>query len=447
MVKKAIEKLNTRIDRLIKDGEFERDKNKIKYKNKLMFSFNNKYIWYNNWRYYPDRIESIVKDTLKVTIFMEGKNFEILGSNIVNPPKSAKMIAKTFEKLTGIGINHISIGVQKDNLRDSTLKITKKTYDMLNEILKEEGNDKAVRINNRVSPIIRNIFNVHTEHENSNRNYSLLLKEIIESGNYTQEDVVAFADKISSGYKNTIVIEKQIKKQTQWLIDTMQLIVDEAVLDKSKAQELGSIHFMYTKNSISGPEELMEKILTDYGRNIFFGSPFLINTNKYVTSRKQISNSQFDILLVNQFNDLEVVELKRPDKPVLSYDPSRGKFYASRDLSIAISQAERYLSAVIRDNDDEYLICGKKIREYLNDIIGGTTSIEIVRPTALIILGSHQTVTEPYDKLNSKIREKVAEEEYILNGLLAYKELKNALKNIQIMTYSELIENARLRLS
>jgi hypothetical protein len=191
---------------------------------------------------------------------------------------------------------------------------------------------------------------------------------------------------------------------------------------------------------------MVEKILTKYGKYTLFGVPVLLNTDKYVVNTRGLSRSQFDIILVNHLSDIEVVELKRSDTTILDYDEGRKKFYASKDLSIAVSQAERYISAVYRENDDDYKINNQKIRDFLNSEIGGVMAVEIVRPKALIILGSFLTIAPDYDKLEDKTKRKVSSIDYNINYLQAYKELKDAYKNIHILTYSELIENARTRL-
>ncbi len=230
------------------------------------------------------------------------------------------------------------------------------------------------------------------------------------------------------------------------MIDTIQEIVDSEDLSTTNSKELGQRLFGYLKKDISGPESLMERILTDFGKNTFLGSPVLINTNKYVISEQDESKSQFDILLLNQFNDVEVVELKRPDEFIMDYDENRNKFYASKSLSIAISQAERYLSAIVRDNDDEYLMGGVTIREFLNNLVGGSTTIDVICPRAIIIIGRSQSLTKPYEKISNKKKLRILENDYYGNAERAYRELKSAYRNIQLLTYTELIEGARLRL-
>ena len=152
------------------------------------------------------------------------------------------------------------------------------------------------------------------------------------------------------------------------------------------------------------------------------------------------------MILITHLGDIEVVELKRTDETILDYDSSRGKFYPSKSLSIAVAQAERYITAVTKDNDEEYKIDGKKIREYINEQVGGTTFIETVRPTALILIGSWKTLTKDYNKLTAETRKKVSESDYNDNGLRAYREIKNSYRNLKILNYSELLEHARTRL-
>jgi hypothetical protein len=189
----------------------------------------------------------------------------------------------------------------------------------------------------------------------------------------------------------------------------------------------------------------MEMILTKYGKYTIFGVPVLLNTDKYVVHKKGLPRSQFDIILINHLSDIELVELKKPDTRVLDYDNSRNKFYASKELSVAVSQAERYVSAIYREHDEDYLINGKKIRDFLNEELGGSMNVEIVRPKALIVIGTYQSLVKDYEDLADKDKKKVSKEDYSTNYLQAYKELKDAYKNIHILTYSELIENARTR--
>lgn len=299
---------------------------------------------------------------------------------------------------------------------------------------------------NRTIPFLRSDYGVNSLTISSERNYRALLQEIIASGTINQEDLMALTKKLDVGNNSDIIIKQQVHKQVEWLINSIQNIIDEPNLTREKAKQLGNSYFGFLKTEINGPEHLMEKILTKYGQYTIFGSPVLLNTDKYVINSHGLPRSQFDILLINHLSDLEVVELKRPDISILDYDEGRNKFFASKELSVAISQAERYISAVYRDNDEDYKINNLKIREYLKKEIGNTMDIEITRPTALIVIGRFQSIAADYETLNENIKKKVSKGNYEDNYWMAYRELKGAYRNINITSYSELIERARTRM-
>ena len=293
-------------------------------------------------------------------------------------------------------------------------------------------------------PFLEKEFNIEENEKKINRDYSLLIQEILASDKFLQDDLIKITSKLDKT-SSRVVIEKQVTKQTQWLVDTIEYILEKNKLTKEDSRNIGYKEFGYLKKDINGPEHLMEKILTDYGQYSLFGVPALLNTNKYIIHEGN-SRSQIDLILINHLGDIELVELKRPDDYIFEYGDGRGKFYPSKNLAIAISQLERYITAVYKDNDDEYLINEKKIREFINSEVGDTLSIESIRPKGLIIIGSWKKICKPYDELNQKQKGKIKEEDYNKDSMQAYKELKNSLKNITIMTYSELLENVRTRL-
>lgn len=446
-LKTAAEKLQTKIRNLLSVNNAIADRNgRIKVENKTLFSYNPAIIKYNKYRYYPTKIDSLVEEDFEVHFPLNNENLSLLGSNMANPPNGAKVVIDLFRKLGKPRLNKVIIGSSENSVDDYNLSVTKDFYETVLRINKEESKDKAIRFNNRIQPFLQSLFNISSNSQSIVRDYSLLLEEIIASGQVTQQDIIALTNRLDQGNSINVVIERQIIKQAEWLIEKIQEILDEGKINTIKAKELGNRHFGFPKTSITGPEHLMEKILTKYGKYTLFGVPVLLNTDKYVVHSGNLSRSQFDIILINHLSDIEVVELKRPDTTVLDYDENRGKFFASKDLSIAVSQAERYISAVYRDNDEDYKINNQKIKDFLNSQIGGAMTVEICRPKALIILGSYLTIAPDYNTLDPKTQKKVSNEAYNTNYLQAYKELKDAYKNIHILTYSELVENARTRL-
>jgi hypothetical protein len=333
---------------------------------------------------------------------------------------------------------------------NKNLIICENTYILFREILKEETRKKIEKIQERFSTFFSSRFWINLQINENKLDYKILLQEIIESWYIGSEDIKSIVWDINVWEDINYVLEKTISKQTSWLIDNIQKIIDTWKLNRLKAKDLWNSLFWYSKWSIKWPEHLMEKILTQYGKNVIFWVPILLSMKKYVVNNVDnwLSNSQFDIILINHLSEIEIVELKRPDVFVLDYDSSRGKFYPSKDLSIAISQSERYITLVYKDNDSDFLIDWKKLREYINDEIGGMhADYESCRPTALIIIWSCNTIAKPYEELSNKEKEKVDKASYERNRDFAYKELINSFKNIKISTYSDLLDIARTRLA
>lgn len=446
MRKTLAEKLNTKLLRLKEDQKLSVTDKVVKISNRQLFAYSPSKISYTKWRYFPSLKEEVKEEDFSVDIILSELTFrDVLSSNICKPPRGAGKVIDMIRHLKS-NINKIVIGADANKIRKKSLYITYELYTVLTSIDKEEGKDKLVRVRNRISPFLQQNYSLVSEVAETERDYGLILQEIIASEKISQSDIVILTNQLKSGEQNEIVIEKQINKQAVWLLDAIQKIIDEPYLTKSMAQKFGSDFFSFPKASVSGPEALMEMILTKYGKNIIFGVPALLNTKKYVVSARGHSKSQFDLLLINILSDVEVVELKRPDETLLDYDESRGKFYPSKTLAIAIAQSERYISALYREHDADFKIEGVTIREFIESQVAGTVTLSICRPRALIVIGTIQRVFKAYAELSESIKAKVSKNDYEKNAEDAYKEMKASLKNIDITTYTELIEGARLRL-
>jgi len=445
-IKTVPEKFQTKLSKVPTDGRLSVTRNSIKVDNKVLLTFSDTQVKYTTTRYYESKKEDVIDEDFTVIILLDHDTLNLFSTSLYNPPRKCKTIIKLFSD-ENPQINSIVIGGSENKVDGNVVYIKYDTFHTFSLINNEEAVDKNVRIKARVQPFLQTDFNLEIEVPETNRNYSLLIDEAIASGKLSSEDIIKVTNQLGIGDATEIVIEQQITKQAEWLLNSMQEVVDEEELSKSKAQELGKRIFNIPKNQISGPEDLMEIILTKYGKNIIFGVPALLNVNSYIKSKQLgVSNSQIDIILINHLSDIEIVELKRSDKPLLEYDSNRGKFYISKDLAMAVSQCERYISAFYKDNDDQYTIGTKTIREFIIEEVGGAIELSICRPTSLVVMGSIQRITKPYEKLSTKAKSKISKAEYNANAERAYKELKSAYKNVQITTYTELIEGARLRL-
>lgn len=445
--KKSVqEKLQTKLDVLRKDNRIEINKNKYKINGVTFLEVKKDCLKYGTKRFYPNLTEPIKEDNFTVSIILNHENLKFLNSNLINPPKGAKKVNDVFKQIPNIQITRIIIGSDVNSVNNQEIKITRELYEYLLKVNSEEGKEKEVRIFNRMAPFLKNEFSIDTNGLEVDKNYSLLLKEILASGQFNQEDLIELTSKLEIGNSSTTVIKRQVNKQVEWLISEIEAILDIDKVTIPLAKQIGNKKFGYTKNSINGPEHLMEKILTDYGQHSLFGVPALLNTNKYVI-HEGTSRSQFDLILINHLGDVELVELKRPDQYLFEYGDGRGKFYPSKQLSIAISQLERYITTINKDNDPEYLINKKTIREFINEKISNDIHFESIRPKGLIIMGSWSKLSKSYDNLTQEQKRRLSKKEYNNDSLQAYKEIKNSLKNITIMTYSEMLEAVRVRIN
>jgi hypothetical protein len=439
------EKLKTKLSKLREDSNIKVTSKQVKVGKRVLFRYSLKEIAYTKVRYFPSLKEDIKDEDFTAVILLDHPTLKLLSGNICNPPRGVGKVIEMVRHLKP-SINKIVVGSEENKVKGNTVYVTDDLYSTLVSINKEEGVDKVTRVRNRVAPFLKESYALEGEEATTERDYSLLLQEIIATKKFSQKDIVELTSDLEGGEYNEIVIEKQINKQAEWLLSSIQTIIDVPELPKAKAQELGNKFFNFSKISISGSEDLMEKILTKYGQNIIFGAPALLNIDKYVVSSTGLPKSQFDILLITPLSDIEIVELKRPDEYLLEYDTGRGKFYMCKTLAIATAQSERYISALYRENDSEFKIDGKTIREFIQAQVGNTITLSICRPKALIVIGTIQRLARPYQSLSVADKAKVTKKDYDKNLETAYKEMKASFKNIDITTYSELLEGARLRL-
>ncbi len=133
-----------------------------------------------------------------------------------------------------------------------------------------------------------------------------------------------------------------------------------------------------------------------------FGNQFVVNDEiRNITIQDQVD------LLVPRINAgyRDIVELKRPDMEVLSYDNTHRDFYFTREVSMAIGQCHRYLD-VFSEAASKGLLGHEEIVAY--------------HPTATIVIGRSQGWSENKIKalhgLNSRLSDiKVVTYDYLLS--------------------------------
>lgn len=179
--------------------------------------------------------------------------------------------------------------------------------------------------------------------------------------------------------------------------------------DKSNKLELKSIIDKYDKL-------LKKKTQKEHEWQEFFKKNILFFNSSYINLIDR-ANIGLDItipdfLLIDQFQFVDVFELKRPDFKCLNYDKSHDNYYWSSEASQAISQVEKYIFEL--ENKANALIV--KFKE--NGI-----DVNLVRPRGYVLI-SKRTMLD-------------------VKGQKAYKLLNNSLKNVQVIFFDDFLNNLK----
>lgn len=124
-----------------------------------------------------------------------------------------------------------------------------------------------------------------------------------------------------------------------------------------------------------------------------------------------IGNTKYpDFALVTHDNYLDILEIKKPDTPILKLDSSRGNFHWDVEISRAIIQVENYLEHIANN--------AAQVRSFIKDTYD--LELKVVRPRGFI-LGGHSA-----EFASQKQRDD-------------FRLLSHGLKNVMVITYDELL--------
>lgn len=117
-----------------------------------------------------------------------------------------------------------------------------------------------------------------------------------------------------------------------------------------------------------------------------------------------------DFLLVTHDNYLDVLEIKKPNTPILKADPGRGNFYFDAEMSKAVIQTENYLNYIGKQRD--------ALRTHLKD--RHDIEIRAVRPRGIILAGDSRSLMLPKEQDDFRL-------------------WAQGIKNVTFLTYDELL--------
>lgn len=210
------------------------------------------------------------------------------------------------------------------------------------------------------------------------------------------------------------IIPKIMDKSTSLKKEVLNKLLFEDISNKAKKIQLTNIISTY-ENLLSKKtqkENDWQQFLKE--NMLFFNSSYINLIEKQNIS---LGIALPDFLLIDQFQFIDIFEIKRPDFDCLKYDSSHDNFFWSEETSKAIAQVEKYIYEI--ELNAANLM--KTLREEGLDV-------KIIRPRGFILIGKRES-------LDSKKKEN------------AFRILERSLTNIQIIFYDDFLNSIKNKYS
>ncbi len=140
-------------------------------------------------------------------------------------------------------------------------------------------------------------------------------------------------------------------------------------------------------------------------------------------SEPNLSNSRTDILTLNKYGFLDVVELKKSDEVLFKIDKSHDNIVPTDKLSTAISQVNSYLMKL------------PYAQEHGSSIKGAESA------SGLLVIGSRNSLIKGVSKQKYIDKKGITNEEFDIMIRKALRNLNYSYSHIQIVLYDDLLDN------
>ncbi len=296
-----------------------------------------------------------------------------------------------------------------------------KTVFVFTKTFKEEvfkPNEKAKRLRRSMEKI--------SKHEKvSSYEYTNMLSTLVEGVNdieFTKKDKQIIAKAIPKLIKDgdiKISLKDVTDINKDRLLDIVKLGRDLLAKERGVEKRLG------ISREFIGKEYAWQKYFEMYGSYLLFGSIEESIPESWLRINSDLRNkdSRLDLLTINRYGFLDIVELKRSDEYLFKLDESHDNIVPTSKLSTAISQVNNYLMLMPHDPENSELIKGAE------------------SATGMLVIGSDDYLMKP-DAIK-----KYASDNNISISLVkkkirkALRDLNYSYAHIQIVLYDELLDN------
>ena len=257
------------------------------------------------------------------------------------------------------------------------------------------------------------------------------------------EDIIKVTDMLVKGIEDNLLKEKDkkiIAEMIPILIKNGNIKIslkDVTDINKDRLKDVIQLgrDLISKKNGVEkklgidkkyiGKEYAWQRYFELYGSYLLFGSieQQIPQAAVRLNSELRSTNSNLDLLTINRYGFLDVVELKRSDDYLFKIDESHDNIVPTSKLSTAISQVNNYLMLLPYSEGNGELVKGAE------------------SATGMLVIGTHESLMKK-EHINKYI-EKTGKSIESVNLKLrkALRDLNYSYAHIEIVLYDELLNN------
>lgn len=296
-----------------------------------------------------------------------------------------------------------------------------KTVFVFTKTFKEE----VVKPNEKAKRLRRSMEKISKHEKVSSYEYTNMLSTLVEGVDdieFTKKDKQIIAKAIPKLIKDgdiKISLKDVTDINKDRLLDIVKLGRDLLAKERGVEKRLG------ISRELIGKEYAWQKYFEMYGSYLLFGSIEESIPESWLRINSDLRNkdSRLDLLTINRYGFLDVVELKRSDEYLFKLDESHDNIVPTSKLSTAISQVNNYLMLMPHDPENSELIKGAESATGML-VIGSDDYL--MKPDAIKKYASDNNISISIVK--KKIRK-------------ALRDLNYSYAHIQIVLYDELLDN------
>ncbi|SJZ61249.1 Shedu anti-phage system protein SduA domain-containing protein [Anaerorhabdus furcosa] len=278
---------------------------------------------------------------------------------------------------------------------------------------------------------------------NNTRKLKRTIEKLSKEEKVTSSEFLNVIKAVSKGIDDIVLTEKdkmQISKIIPKMIKEGNIKIslkDVTDINKDRLKDIVQLgrDLLEKKNGIEkklgierkhiGNEYAWQKYFELYASYLLFGSieqkipESLIN----VDSKIRTSDSKLDILTINRYGFLDIVELKKSEEYLFKLDSSHDNFVPTSNLSTAIAQVNNYLMLLPHSETN-------------NELINGAESA-----TGMLVIGSNKYLMKKESILSYQQKTGMSANEIDIKLRKALRDLNYSYAHIQIVLYDELLDN------